>query len=612
MIDKLNAHQDVHHLAGRELAAALLSGEQQPASACPGRHGNGLQGDVVGTQRPAGPMVPSAAVDDGDAEMLAAFGYTAEGVGVGDPDDQADIDGLVESALNWLDGKDAEPTAGEFTAKFGELVREGANAAVLHAITNRVIERWHANGRSKDRDRVVSTLASVWRREERDQRQLVRAAHDAQAANRQDPNAEPTAEERAAIRAELWSVVKELAMRPNVLELAVQQVVRLGVVGEDDVIRLVYLAGTSRVTHRPVCPLISGASSGGKSYVSQQTLRLFPEEDVITMTTGSALSLVYDQEPIKHRILVVFEATQLQADDQSTFALSLRTLLSEGRIVHKTVVTTPNGDRFTETIIKEGPVTLVITTTSPDIHAENETRMTRLAIHETTEQTAAVMRSIGRQAARGTCSEEGQVMLEPWRALQRWIAAGPRDVVIPYAETLSEKIPPAAVRFRRDMSAILGLIKAHALLHQAQRETTGGGAIVATVEDYAAIRTIGARVLQESAGKRPSDRVIAVVQHVENELAGRLPTAAKPTGIRLGKRTAPVVHGDEYNVSVRVLGELLGIDRKAAEHAVKRALDDGYLANNETIRGKPMRLVLGMRKLSEVGVNLLPEPEELL
>ena len=65
-------------------------------------------------------------------------------------------------------------------------------------------------------------------------------------------------------------------------------------------------------------------------------------------------------------------------------------------------------------------------------------------------------------------------------------------------------------------------------------------------------------------------------------------------------------------VSVRVLGEELGIDRKAAERAMRRALDSGYLVNNEDRRGHPMRLSMGSRGLCDVNADeILPTLEEV-
>ena len=51
-------------------------------------------------------------------------------------------------------------------------------------------------------------------------------------------------------------------------------------------------------------------------------------------------------------------------------------------------------------------------------------------------------------------------------------------------------VPPVAVRLRRDFKTVLTLIRAHALLHQATRRKDEAGQIIATLEDYAAVRDL--------------------------------------------------------------------------------------------------------------------------
>jgi hypothetical protein len=74
------------------------------------------------------------------------------------------------------------------------------------------------------------------------------------------------------MRAALWPAVRELAEAPDLLERAVQQVQSTGVVNEDELIKLLYLAATSRVSDQPINPLVKGASSGGKSFTTSRTL----------------------------------------------------------------------------------------------------------------------------------------------------------------------------------------------------------------------------------------------------------------------------------------------------------------------------------------------------
>ena len=91
---------------------------------------------------------------------------------------------------------------------------------------------------------------------------------------------------------------------------------------------------------------IKGVSGGGKSFTALHTLALVGQDFVNQLTSSSALSLVYDTRPLAHTVMLLFEANQMQADKQadkdSTFAMLVRTLISEGRIVHQRGVEDPN------------------------------------------------------------------------------------------------------------------------------------------------------------------------------------------------------------------------------------------------------------------------------
>ena len=58
-----------------------------------------------------------------------------------------------------------------------------------------------------------------------------------------------------------------------------------------------------------------------------------------------------------------------------------------------------------------------------------------------------------------------------WHQLQYWLADGERRVEIPFATDARRLIPPIAVRLRRDFGSLLGLVRAHALLHRADPST---------------------------------------------------------------------------------------------------------------------------------------------
>ena len=58
------------------------------------------------------------------------------------------------------------------------------------------------------------------------------------------------------------------------MERVVKQVHAMGVVNEDELIKLTYITATSRVLQNPINILTKGASSGGKSFTTLNTLEL--------------------------------------------------------------------------------------------------------------------------------------------------------------------------------------------------------------------------------------------------------------------------------------------------------------------------------------------------
>jgi hypothetical protein len=93
------------------------------------------------------------------------------------------------------------------------------------------------------------------------------------------------------------------------------------------------------------------------------------------------------------------------------------------------------------------------------------------------------------------------VDLREWRELQAWLEdTGERRVTIPYSLALANLIPPVAVRLRRDFSAVLALVRAHAILHQLSRPRDSDDRIVATLEDYAVVRDLVEGVFPPASG----------------------------------------------------------------------------------------------------------------
>jgi hypothetical protein len=375
-----------------------------------------------------------------------------------------------------------------------------------------------------------------------------------------------------------WQACEQLAREDRILDRFASRLEQSGVAGESRVLKLLYLALTSRLLQKPVSVAVKGPSSGGKSYLTARVLRYFPESTYHALTAMSERTLAYSEEPIKHRFLVIYEAEGM-AGDFATYLM--RSLLSEGAVRYETVESTRNGIK-PRLIEREGPTGLIVTTTAVKLHPENETRLLSLTVTDTREQTRMVLSMLARE-------EEEEADQKPWHALQRWLESpsAARSVTIPYAEALANLVPPLAVRLRRDFGALLSLIRAHAILHQVTREHDERGRIIATLEDYAVVRGLVSDLVSEGI------------------------EATVPKSVRQAVHAVARLHAQEdaQPVAVIQVAKDLKLDRSAASRRLRSAKDRGFLRDLEDNPRKPSRLVPG-DPLPE-DLEILPKPKDV-
>jgi hypothetical protein len=357
------------------------------------------------------------------------------------------------------------------------------------------------------------------------------------------------------------------------------------IAGEVNNAKLLYLVGTSRLFKKPMAAAIKGTSSGGKSELRLRVLAFFPDEAVIAFTTLTERSLLYIKD-LRHKILSMGEASG--TEEQTLQDYLLRELISEGRLKHLSVQKIGN-ELMPQTIEKEGPVAFFVTTTRNALHPENETRLLSLEIDDSEKQTRAVLRKVAQ--VEGLNCIHLVPELGPWQDYQRWLSTtGSRTVLVPFADTLSEIIPAAATRLRRDFGQIIRAIKAHALLHRQHRDIDERGQIVASIErDYAAVRALMNALVAESSG-------VAVRPGLQETIEA------------VGLATAAMA--SEEGASAQAVGKILKLDKSAARRRLLAATSEGFVTNLETRRGQPGRYRLTGQKVE--ALEILPSPAALL
>ena len=195
-------------------------------------------------------------------------------------------------------------------------------------------------------------------------------------------------------------------------------------------------------------------------------------------------------------------------------------------------------------------------------------------------QTEAVMEKIAELEGEGSVEAIGYAT---WHDYQRWLAAGERRVVIPWAQSLRKLIKANAVRLRRDFGQLLRAIKAHALLHRFHREKDAKGRIIATIDadddgeagaakvkgDYEAMRDLFADIIAEAAEVKVSETVAATVKAV-NALQPADPKKDLSGNILVTE-----------GATVLAVAQHLQIDRSVAQRRCAGAESKGLIVNLE-------------------------------
>ena len=378
-----------------------------------------------------------------------------------------------------------------------------------------------------------------------------------------------------------------LALEPDVLGRLRGDLGRAGLAGERRPAQIIYLCLASRLlpwgraSNRPVSAIGKGTSSAGKSYTQSAVLRFLPPSAYFDLGSMSKRYLLYAEEGLEHKFVVVPEWSLIADDDEIVAAL--RTLLSEGHLVHGTVDTEGN-KRVARRIEKSGPTGLLMTTTAPVTDPELETRCLSFTLDDSREQTGRIFGIVADL-------EEGDaapVDYEPWHELQHWLVDhGENRVVIPFVRELAELMPTVATRLRRDFVSVLCLVRACALLHQCTRARDEQGRIVATADDYAAVHGLLDDLVAEGvdASVSPATRdtvetVRALLEHAEH-------------------------------TSVKRIADRLEVGRSATYDRVRRALTAGFLVNVAKEHERGLKIALGA-ELPAAGGKFLPDPAEVV
>jgi DNA primase len=406
-------------------------------------------------------------------------------------------------------GEHHELTLGDRRYRVGGLAKNGGLDSLKLTLRVWHGERFHIDQvdlcRDVDRRRFCERAGHECRLDaeliKRDLGKLLLACERAQDARLRADMApgEPAA---AVIAPEERKEAEALLNAPDLIDRLDAAFESAGIVGEKTNRLAAYLTATSRLLPKPLAVIIQSTSAAGKTTLMEAVLSFFPPEEQVKYSAMTGQSLYYlGEKNLKHKILAIVEE---EGAEKASYALKL--LQSEGELTIASTGKDANTGRMkTEEYHVEGPVSIVLTTTSIDIDEELMNRCLILTVDESRGQTEAIHR-LQRQAR----TLEGLRLKKTRRKTLTLLQNAQRllkpvEVVNPYADELT--FTAERTRTRRDHEKYLTLIESVTLLHQHQRtledDALAGPHIKTTLEDIAIANAIATQVLGRSLDELP-------------------------------------------------------------------------------------------------------------
>jgi len=262
---------------------------------------------------------------------------------------------------------------------------------------------------------------------------------------------------------------EEFGKSPDLIDRILADFETCGLVGEEPNKLLAYLAATSRKTDEPLSVLVLSSSGAGKTALQDTALLFVPPEELVKLTSLSGKALFYkERHALTHKVLSLEEGDGAQ---EATYAI--RNLISAGELViESTIKDLATGRLTTMENRVEGPTSVFITTTDPEIDPETKSRFFVTSIDEGRDQTRRILVfQRKRQTLDGLVGDmAADLILKRHRNFQRLLK--PLVIVNPFADQLA--YGDDRLQGRRDQPKYLNLIKAVAFLRQMQPPSPKG------------------------------------------------------------------------------------------------------------------------------------------
>jgi hypothetical protein len=295
-----------------------------------------------------------------------------------------------------------------------------------------------------------------------------------------------------------------LADEPDLIGAIVRDYARLGVAGETETTKALYVVASSRKLNKPLGALVMGDSASGKSLLIGTTADLMPPDEVVRATRFTPQALYHLDEPIKNKFVAGGERARVQDDTFADQNAALRQLRSERSITKQITERDGNGFRTREVTV-DGPIAFVESTTlnKAIIFPEDLNRGLILKTDATEDQNRRVMKEMTRPySPNGDAPPDSASIIKRHRDFQRSLKYV--DVRIPYARALANVLPAKKTHCRRVFGQVLTTVETIAYLHQHRRNLDEHGHLLATLDDYRIARSLLVGSVRDSLDLRDS------------------------------------------------------------------------------------------------------------
>ncbi|MFY0598058.1 MAG: toprim domain-containing protein [Cyclobacteriaceae bacterium] len=293
-------------------------------------------------------------------------------------------------------------------------------------------------------------------------------------ANNQEKN--PAIKQEIQVPQATQTQCLELLKSPTFFVQLNELIGKAGVIGEDENRLLLFVIASTYKMEDTLHALVQGSSGSGKTHLITKISELMPSEHTIPLTRVTESSFYnYGENELCNRLIILEDLDGLK---EEAF-LAFRELQSRGMLNSSTSVKDEQGNISAMVKTVKGPIASLSATTKGEVYEDNMSRCLVIAVDESSEQTANIIK-VQNQLAEGKINREEQKRVTTFvQNCMRLIK--PYEVVNPFASKV--QLPEEAHKIRRLNQLYQAFVKQITLLHQYQRSRDKQGRLISEKED---------------------------------------------------------------------------------------------------------------------------------